>query len=46
MKKKIFIAAMLALSLLLTGCSDFDYSASDKYATVKGYKSNAYPQIW
>lgn len=43
MKKKIFIASMLTLSLLLTGCSDFDYSASDKYATVKGYKSERIP---
>ena len=43
MKKKIIIAATLALSLLLTGCSDFDYSTSDKYATVKGYKADPMP---
>lgn len=43
MKKKIFIAVTLALSLLLTGCSDFDYGVSDTYATVKGYKTDPMP---
>lgn len=43
MKKKIFIAAMLALSLLLTGCSDFDYITSGKYATITGCKADPVP---